>query len=95
MALQLLVGPWPLFSFWIFCTVSKTPWTVDQPVARPLPTLKTAQPQNKPTQTSMPRVVFESTIPAYERAKTVHALDLAATGTGGNEINRYICIYRK
>jgi hypothetical protein len=31
--------------------------------------------QNKRIQTSMPRVGFEPTIPASERAKTVHALD--------------------
>jgi hypothetical protein len=35
--------------------------------------------QNKRTQTSMPWVGFEPTIPAFERAKTVHALDLLAT----------------
>jgi hypothetical protein len=37
------------------------------------------QAQNKPTQTSMPRVGFEPTIPAFERAKVVHALDPATT----------------
>jgi hypothetical protein len=31
------------------------------------------------TQTSTPRVGFEPTIPAFEGAKTVHALDRAAT----------------
>jgi hypothetical protein len=32
-----LLGPWPLFfSFLILYTVGKTPWTGDQPVARPL-----------------------------------------------------------
>jgi hypothetical protein len=30
----------------------------------------------------MPRVGFERTIPAFERAKTVHALDRAATVIG-------------
>jgi hypothetical protein len=30
----------------------------------------------------MPRVGFELTIPAFEQAKTVHALDGAATVTG-------------
>jgi hypothetical protein len=30
----------------------------------------------------MPRVGFESTIPVFERAKTVHALDGAATLIG-------------
>jgi hypothetical protein len=33
-------------------------------------------------QTSIPRVGFKSTIPASERAKTVHALDRTATVTG-------------
>jgi hypothetical protein len=32
----------------------------------------------------MPWVVFEPTIPASERAKTVHALDRSATVTGDN-----------
>jgi hypothetical protein len=31
----------------------------------------------------MPRVGFEPTIPAFERAEAVHALDLAATVIGG------------
>jgi hypothetical protein len=30
----------------------------------------------------MPRVGFKPTIPGFERAKTVHALDHAATATG-------------
>jgi hypothetical protein len=30
----------------------------------------------------MPRVEFEPTIPVFERAKTVHALDLTATVIG-------------
>jgi hypothetical protein len=30
----------------------------------------------------MPRVGFELTIPVFERAKTVHALDIAATVIG-------------
>jgi hypothetical protein len=30
----------------------------------------------------MPRVGFESTIPGFDRAKTVHASDLAATVIG-------------
>jgi hypothetical protein len=40
------------------------------------------QTQNKHKQTSMPRVGFEPAIPAFERAKTVHALDRAATVIG-------------
>jgi hypothetical protein len=56
-----------LFGFLTLYTVSRTPWTRDQPVARTLPTHKTEQTQNKRTQTSMPRV--------FELAKIVHALD--------------------
>jgi hypothetical protein len=41
-----------------------------------------SQTQKKRTQTSMPQVGFERTIPAFERAKTVHALDHAATLIG-------------
>jgi hypothetical protein len=74
--------PWRFFSFLILHTVGRTPWTVDQSVARPLPTHRTTQTQNKRTQASMPPVGFESTIPVFERAKTVHALDLAATVSG-------------
>jgi hypothetical protein len=36
------------------------------------------QTQNKHRQTSMPREGFEPTIPAFERAKTIHDLDRAA-----------------
>jgi hypothetical protein len=64
-----------LFSFLIFCTVCRTPWTGVQPVARPLPAHTG---QIKRPQTSVPWVWFEPTIPAFERAKTVHALDRAA-----------------
>jgi hypothetical protein len=35
--------------------------------------------QNKRTQTSMPRVGFEPTISVFERAKTVHTLNRAAS----------------
>jgi hypothetical protein len=67
---------------WSFYTVGRTPWTGDQPVARPLPAYRTTQTQNKRTQTSIPRMAFEPTIPVFERAKTVHALDRAATVIG-------------
>jgi hypothetical protein len=77
-----VVGPWPLFSFLIVCTVGRTCWTGDQPVARPLPTHRTTQAQNKRTETSMPRVEFEPKIPVFERAVMVHALDCAATLIG-------------
>jgi hypothetical protein len=67
------------FSFLILYTVGAIPWTGDQPIARPLPTRRTTQTQNKRTQTSMPRVGFQHTIPVLEREKTVHVLHSAAT----------------
>jgi hypothetical protein len=48
----------------------------DQHIARLLPTPR-AQAQNKRKQTPMPRVGFEPTIPVFERAMTIHALDEA------------------
>jgi hypothetical protein len=74
--------PWPLLGFLILCTVGRTPWTGVQLVARPPPTHRTIRTQNKLTKTSMSWVGFEPTSPAFERAKTVHALDSAATGIG-------------
>jgi hypothetical protein len=58
----------------------------DQPVARPLPAHTTAQTQNKRTQTSMPQVGLEPTIPVFERAKTILALDRATTVIGKEEL---------
>jgi hypothetical protein len=72
MALQPFIGPWPS-SFLIFYTVGRTPWTGDQPDAGQLPAHRTAQKQNKHTQTSMPQVGFDPTFPVLERAKRVHA----------------------
>jgi hypothetical protein len=59
MALQPYVGPWSLFQFLNLYTVGRTPWTRDEPVARPLTTHRTTKTQNKRTQTNMPRVGFE------------------------------------
>jgi uncharacterized protein (DUF58 family) len=70
------------FSFLIVYMVCRTTWTGDQPVARPLPTHRTPQTQNKRTQTSMPRVRFEPTMSVFEQAKRVHALDRAAAVVG-------------
>jgi hypothetical protein len=78
----LLLGLGHFFSFLILHTIGRTLWTGDQPVAMPLPTHRTTQTQNKRTQTSMPWVGFEPTIPAFERAKTFHALDRAANVIG-------------
>jgi hypothetical protein len=70
------------FSFLNLYRIGRTPWTGDQPVARPLPTHRTTQTENKRKQISMPSVGFAPTIPAFQRAKTVHALDRAATVIG-------------
>jgi hypothetical protein len=72
-------GLWRLVQFLKLYTVGRTLWTGDQPVVRPLPTHRTTQTRNQRTETSMPRVEFEPTIPMFERAKTGHALDRAAT----------------
>jgi hypothetical protein len=83
MALQPLVGPWPLLQFRNhFYTDGITPWTSFQPVARPLPTHRTQTQCKRIHRHPCPWVGFEPTIPASERAKTLHALDLTATVTG-------------
>jgi hypothetical protein len=58
----------------------------DEPVARPLPTHRTTQTQNKRTQTSTPQFALEHTIPGSERAKRVHGLDREATVTETGEL---------
>jgi hypothetical protein len=83
MALESFLDFGCFLSFLLLYAVGRTPWTVDQPVARPLPTHGTTPKQNIRTQTSMPCVGFEPTIPAFERAKTVHASDRATTVIGG------------
>jgi hypothetical protein len=59
-----------------------TPWTGDQPVARPLPTHKPIYTQLTRSHKSMSLVGFEPTIPVFKQAKTVHALESAATVIG-------------
>jgi hypothetical protein len=65
----------------------------DQLVARPLPKhycvfllshvyVEALRRTDHSSEKSMPCVGFESTIPASEQAKTVHALDHSATVTG-------------
>jgi hypothetical protein len=75
MVLQPFVEPMPLFQFLeLLQSIG--------PLERPLPAHRTAQTQNKRTQTTMPRVGFEPTIPVFERTKTVHAVDRGATVIG-------------
>jgi hypothetical protein len=84
MALQPFTGPWSFFIFLILYTEGRIPWMGDQPVARPLPTHKTTQTQNKRTQYRHPSIQKDSnpTISVFERAKTVHASERAATVIG-------------
>jgi hypothetical protein len=77
MALQPFVGPWSPFQF-LNPTHSRKD-SLDGGSARRKAATYT---HNKRTQTSMPWVRFESTIPAFKRAKTVHATDRAATVIG-------------
>jgi hypothetical protein len=81
MALQPFVEPWSLLKFRNhFYTDGRTPWTGYQPAARPIPTHRTTQIQNKRThKRPCLWVEFEHTIPAFKRAKRVHALDSVAT----------------
>jgi hypothetical protein len=70
------------FSFLILRqSVGLLGWWIN-PLLRPLPTHRTTLTQTKHWQTSMLWVGFEPTIPAFEQAKTVHALDRAATVIG-------------
>jgi hypothetical protein len=70
-------GPWPLFQFLNLYRVGRTPWTGDQPVARPLPTHRI----NTHKHTCL-EWEFDHTFPVFERAKTVRAVDGAATVIG-------------
>jgi hypothetical protein len=48
--IQPFIGPWPFLQFRNLCyTDGRTHWMGDQPVARPLPTHRTTQTQNKRT----------------------------------------------
>jgi hypothetical protein len=55
---------------------------VNSPSQSPTYTQDNTKIEYTQTQTSMPPVGFKPTIPVFERAKTVHVLDLAATVIG-------------
>jgi hypothetical protein len=82
MALQPLIGPWPIFQF--LCLFTQSVGLLGPGISPPQGHyLHIGQhKQNKRTQTSMPRVGFELTIPVFERAQTVHALDRSAAMIG-------------
>jgi hypothetical protein len=72
-----LVDLGPLFSFLIYIhSIGLSGWGISPSQGRYL-----RQTQNKCKQKSMLRVRFEPTIPVFQRVKTVHALDSAATVT--------------
>jgi hypothetical protein len=78
LSLQPLLDLGRFFQFLILYTVGRAPWTGDQPVLRLLPTHRTTQ-----TQTDIHAWNgIRTTIPVFEKAKTVHASDRAATVIG-------------
>jgi hypothetical protein len=80
-------GPWPLLSVsWSFLqTVGLLGRVISSSQGLYLNTGQHKHRTNTYThQTPMPWVGFETTTPASERAKTVHALDRSATVTGLN-----------
>jgi hypothetical protein len=72
-------GPWPLFRF--LNSYAQSVGLLGRRIGSSQGHClhRTTQTQNKRTQISMPRVGFKPTIPVFERPKTVHALDRAAT----------------
>jgi hypothetical protein len=54
-----------------------------------------AQTQNKRKKAFKPQVEFEPTIPVFQLAKTVHAVDRAATAIGGPNMYCYIIKRRR
>jgi hypothetical protein len=73
MTLQPFVGPWPLLQS-LDLLHSRTPSTGDQPVTSRLPAYRTAQTQNKLTQTSMPQLGFELNDPNVWAGKNILCL---------------------
>jgi hypothetical protein len=76
------------FSFLILYTISRI--SLDRGSARRKAATYT---QNKRTQTSIPWVGFEPTTPAFEQAKTIHALDRAATVIGGHALTEVLSLH--
>jgi hypothetical protein len=80
------LGPWPLF--FSFMIILQTVGLLGRVISSSQGDLSLNTGQHKHRikaytyKTSMPYVGSEPTIPAFERAKTVHALDRSATVTG-------------
>jgi hypothetical protein len=88
MALQSIVGPWPHFQF-LDPIYSRQDSFLGRGISPPqglyLHTGK--HKQNNRTQTSMPPVGFEPTIPVFARAKTVSSLDRVASVIGQEKLH--------
>jgi hypothetical protein len=85
MALVPLVGAWPLYQF--LDPIHSREDSLDGGSAHCKAATYIQNNTNRiNAQTSMPGVRFEPTIPAFEREKTVHALDDAATVIGAYAI---------
>jgi hypothetical protein len=84
MALQPFVGPWPPFQcLHLHTELVKFHGRGISPAQGRY--LHTGQhKQNKRTQTFIPQVGLEPTIPVFEKAKTFHDSDSAATAMGSN-----------
>jgi hypothetical protein len=84
-----LVGPCPLLSFLILYAVGRTPlWGISQTQSLYLHTRQHRRKINEQHKTTTLRVGFEPTIQAFQRAKTVHALDREANVTEYEEEGR-------
>jgi hypothetical protein len=83
------------FSSLILHTVGRTLLAWDQTVARPVPTHRITQIQDKRTQAFMPRLEYEPTIPVFELENMVHALDLALRSYLVHYISEMQCMRNK
>jgi hypothetical protein len=90
MTLPPFVGSWPLFRFLNLFTQSVGPLGRGMSLSQGRYMHTGQHKHNKRTQTSMPQVEFEPTIPVFERAKTVHVLDHATNVIGFPRHSIYI-----
>jgi hypothetical protein len=74
-----LLGLGRFFQFLNQYRVGRTFWTGDQFIEMPLPAYRTPQTQDKRIQKPTRSMGFETIISAFERGKTVHISDRAAT----------------
>jgi hypothetical protein len=75
---------WTLVAFSVSCSITQSVGLLGRGISPSQGRYlhRTAQTENKSTQTSMSYVGFEPTIPMFELAKTVYPLDFPVTVTG-------------